>query len=270
LLDFAGGNYYFNIFYPHGYAQYFLRIFSAASCARNVQVRKEFVLNINQRNGGVPEGVDPLIDGVVRARAFFAKNGNTVLISLLAAVVVAAAVLYYNHDKESKTVKAQEVFGVGIMDYSADRFDEALRSFIEAAERYRGTPQGAMGAFMAGSIYLQQRNIDQAVKWFELAVAGGSGSGFVKGQALEGLAAACEEKGDIAAAIKHLERALRDKDAGHRRSAIRWKLALLNKNSANAAAASLYCKELLADTLASSYHQKAENLMAAVNAGDGK
>jgi len=96
-------------------------------------------------------------------------------------------------------------------------------------------------------------------------VSGGAGGGFVKGQALEGLATAFEEKGDTSAAIRYLERALRNKDAAHRHSAVRWKLALLNKN--NAAAASHYCRELLADSLASLYHPKAENLMAAVNAG---
>jgi tetratricopeptide (TPR) repeat protein len=212
----------------------------------------------------VPEGADPLIDGMLRAREFFSKNGATVAVSLIAAALIAGGALVYNRVSESQIRKAQEAFGIGIMDYNADRFDRALESFTEAAARHKGTPPGAMSAFMAGSIYLQQNNIDQAITWFEAAVSGPR-SGFVKGQALEGLAAAYEEKGDHAAAVKHLERALKNKDAGHRHPAILWKLALLNKG--NAAAATVYCKELLADTLASSYHQKAENLLAAVEAG---
>jgi tetratricopeptide (TPR) repeat protein len=224
-------------------------------------------LNSNKKIGGVPEGADPLVDGVLRVRAFFSKNGATVAVSLIAAALIAGGALAYNRVNESRIKKAQEIFGVGVMDYNADNLDRALESFAEAAGKYRGTPPGAMSAFMAGSIYLQQNNIDQALTWFE-AAADGPRSGFVRGQALEGLATAYEEKGDPAAAVKHLERALKSKDAGHRRAAIRWKLALLN--SGNAAAASAYCKELLADTLASQYHQKAENLLAAVEAGSGK
>jgi len=224
-------------------------------------------LNSNKRIGGVPEGDDPLIDGVLRARAFFSKNGKVVAVFLVAAVLIAGGALVYNRVKESQIKKAQAVFGLGVMDYNIDRFDRALESFTEAAGKYRGTPPGAMSAFMAGSIYLQQNNIDQAITWFE-AAADGPRSGFVRGQAFEGLAAAYEEKGDPAAAVKHLEKALKSKGAGHRRSAIKWKLALLNKG--DAAVASAYCKELLADTLASQYHQKAENLLAAVEAGSGK
>jgi len=221
-------------------------------------------LDINQKKGGIPEGVDPLIDGVVRFRAFISKNGGVVAAFLVTVVVVVVGILVYNGLRESQIQKAKELFGVGILDYNADQFDRALESFTQAAGKYKGTPQGTASAFMAGSIYLQQNNVDQAVTWFE-AAAGGAESGFVKGQALEGLAAAYEEKGDNAAAIKSLERALRDKAAAHRHSAIRWKLALLNKD--NASAASRYCKDLIADTLATQYHQKAENLLASVNAG---
>jgi tetratricopeptide (TPR) repeat protein len=221
-------------------------------------------LDINQKRGGIPEGADPLVDGVVRVRAFVSKNGGIVAAVLVAFVVVVGGVLVYNALRESQIRKAQELFGVGILEYNADNFDKALESFTQAAGKYKGTPQGTMGAFMAGSIYLQQNNIDQAVTWFETAVSGVE-SGFVRGQALEGLAAAYEEKGDNANAVKCLERALRDKPAAHRHSAIRWKLALLNKDNANAA--SRYCKELISDTLATQYHQKAENLLASINAG---
>ncbi len=221
-------------------------------------------MDTNQKKGGIPEGADPLVDGVVRVRAFISDNGGMVAAVLVAIVVVVGGVLIYNGLRESQIRKAQELFGVGILDYNADRFDKALESFTKVAERYKGTPQGTMGAFMAGSVYLQQNNVDQAITWFE-AAAGGAESGFVKGQALEGLAAAYEEKGDDAAAIKCLEKALRDKAAAHRHSAIRWKLALLHKD--NATAAARYCKDLIADTLATQYHQKAENLLASVNAG---
>jgi hypothetical protein len=217
-----------------------------------------------KKKGGVAEGVDPLVDGVVRVREFFSKNGTVVMACCAAIVIFLGVALIYNNMRESSIRKAQEIFGVGILDYNADRFDEALASFGEAANTYRNTPIGAMSAFMMGSVYLQQGNVDQAVTWFEAAVNIGGAGGFVKGQALEGLAAAYEEKGNAAAAVRSLERALHDKNVAHRHPAIRWKLALLNKDNPSAAGA--YCKALIADTLAGSYHQKAENLLAALNA----
>jgi len=221
-------------------------------------------LDIKQKKNDLPEGADPLIDGVVRARAFLSRNGTTIAICCVALVIIVGGVFAYNRMKESSIRKAQEIFGVGILDYNANRFDLALESFREVANNYRHTPIGAMSAFMMGSIYLEQDNIDQAVTWFEAALNGGE-NGFVKGQAHEGLAAAYEKKGDAGLAVRHLERALKDKNTAHRHAAIRWKLALLNKDNANIA--SVYCKELIADTLAASYHQKAENLLAVVNAG---
>lgn len=220
-------------------------------------------MDIKQNKSTVSEGGDPLVEGVIGMRDFFKKNGSTIAACFFAVVIIGGGYLFYNNMKESNIRKAQEVFGSGIMDYAAGNTDRALTLFNQVANDYRNTPTGSMGAFMAGSIYHQQKNYDQAVTWFE-AAANGPAAGFVRGQALEGLAAAYEEKGDATAAIRHLERALRDKSAAHRHSAIRWKLALLNKD--NPGAASAYCKDLIADTLATAFHQKAENLLAAVNA----
>ncbi|MDR0331750.1 MAG: tetratricopeptide repeat protein [Chitinispirillales bacterium] len=222
-------------------------------------------MDINHNKGGLPDGADPLVDGILKVKDFVSKNGTAIAALLVAVVAVVGGGLIYNGVRESNIKKAQEIFGVGMLDYNADRLDDALASFTEAAGSYKQTPMGAMGAFMAGSIYLQQKNVDQAVTWFEAAANGAEG-GFVKGQALEGLATAYEEKGDAASAVKYLERALKDKGLSHRRSAIRWKLALLH-NKGNASAAGAYCKELIADTLAAQYHQKAENLLASIDAG---
>ena len=221
-------------------------------------------MDIKQKKSGVPEGGDPLVDGIIGVREFFKKNGSTIAACVAAVVIIGGGALYYNNMKDTKIRQAQEIFGVGVLDYNAGEQDKALESFRTVANDYRNTPLGTMSAFMMGSIYLEQKNTEQAITWFNAAV-GGAEAGFVRGQALEGLATAYEEKGDIPAAIRHLDRVLRDKNAAHRHSAVRWKLALLNKD--NPAAASALCKELIADTLAAMYHQRAENLLAAVSAG---
>jgi hypothetical protein len=226
-------------------------------------LREGVKLDIKQKKIGPSEGGDPLIDGVMRAKEFVSRNGTMIAVCCAAVVIIVGGAFIYNNRKETNIRKAQEVFGVGILDYNAGRLDAALRSFADAADNYGNTPIGAMGAFMAGSVYLEQDNADQAVTWFEAAVKGAHG-GFVRGQALEGLATAFEKKGDISSAVRHLERALADKEAAHRHSAIRWKLALLNKDNPGAAAA--YCKAIISDTLAAAYHQKAENLLATIDA----
>ena len=218
-------------------------------------------MNIQHKQGDA--GQDPVMGGVAEARKFIEKNSNAVLIACAAVLVVAGGYFVYNAAKESSIRKAQEVFGVGILDYNAEQYDRALASFNEVADRFKNTPLAAMSAFMMGSVYLQQGNADQALTWFE-AAAGGVPSGFVRAQAMEGAAAAFEEKGDAESAVKYLKRALRDNSAAHRHAAIRWKLALL-LNRDDAAEAGAYCRELLADTLAAAYHQKAENLLAVIN-----
>jgi tetratricopeptide (TPR) repeat protein len=216
-------------------------------------------LNIQHKKD---DGQDPVMGGVAGAKKFIEKNSNMVLWVCAAVLVIAGGYFLYNAMKESAIKKAQEVFGVGILDYNAEQYDRALASFNEVADRFKHTPLATMSAFMMGSIYLQQSNSEQALTWFE-AAANGVPSGFVRAQAMEGMAAAYEEKGDAESAIKYLKRALRDNTAAHRHAAIRWKLALLSKDDASAAGE--YCKELLADTLAAAYHQKAENLLAVIN-----
>lgn len=220
-------------------------------------------MDIKRKKSGLPEDGDPLAVGIITAREFFKKNGSSIAAVTAAVVIIVGGALLYNSSRAAAVKNAQELFGVAILDYNAGDYGTALEVFRTVASDYRRTPLGTMSAFMMGSIYLERKDADQAIRWFEAAVSGPA-AGFVRGQALEGLAAAQEEKGDIPSAIRNLERALRDKNAAHRHNAIRWRLALLNKDDADAV--SVYCRELIADTLAAAFHQKAENLLAALNA----
>jgi len=217
-------------------------------------------LNIQHKKSDA--GQDPVAGGVVEAKKFIEKNSSTVLICCAAVLVIIGGYFLYNAMTEAKIKKAQEIFGVGMLDYNAEQYDRALASFSEVAESYKSTPIATMSAFMLGSIYLQQNNADQALTWFDTAISGVP-AGFVRAQAMEGMATVYEGKGDTESAVKYLKMALRDNAAAHRHAAIRWKLALLSKDDADAAGA--YCRELIADTLAVSYHQKSENLLAVIN-----
>jgi len=223
-------------------------------------------LDIQKKKIDAEANQDPVIGAIIKARNFMSKNGTAVVICCAAVLVIVGGGFIYGNMKTSSTRKAQEIFGIGIMDYADERFDSALASFSDVANNFRHTPLAAMSAFMMGSIYLQQNDLDQAITWFETSVSGRGNSGFVRAQAYEGLSVAYEEKGDAPRAIKYLERVLRDRNAAHRHAAVRFRLALLNKNNPGAAIA--FCRELIADSTAVMYHQKAENLLAVLKAAN--
>lgn len=217
-------------------------------------------MNIQHKKGETAG--DPVIDGVISAKKFLEKNGNNVLIACAAALVIVGVAVMFGNMRSANVKKAQELFGIGVLDYNADQFDKALESFNGVVDNHKGTPAAPMSAFMMGSIYLGQGDADKAISSFEIALSG-AGSNFVRAQALEGLAAAYETKGDNATAVRYLERALKDGEGVHRHAAIRWKLALMNKDNASRAIA--YCNDIVSDSTATAYHQKAENLLAVLN-----
>ena len=78
-----------------------------------------------------------------------------------------------------------------------------------------------------------------------------------------------EAKGDLPKAIEHLQLALDDKRISYRRAAITWKLALLNQKLNNGDQVKALCKKIIDDSTASDYRQKAENLLASLDAISG-
>ncbi len=218
-------------------------------------------LNIQQNKKKKEIKEDPVLEGVLRAKEYISKNSTTLIIAVAAVVVVAVGAVFYFNAKESSIRKAQEIFGTAMIDYNANQMDKALTAFSDVANNYRQTPHGVMSAFMMGSIYMKQGNYDQAINWFETAVSNKKEAGFVGAQALEGLAAAYEAKGDVSSAMKYLQRALEDEQLKFRHSAISWKMALLNQES-NAELSQTLCEKLISDTLATEYHQRAQNLLA--------
>jgi tetratricopeptide (TPR) repeat protein len=150
--------------------------------------------------------------------------------------------------------------------FNAHEYDKAIELFRNVADSYRSTVQGIQGAYMLGSILYEKEKYDEAITWYTVASKGGEKADFIAGQAIEGIALCYEAKGDVKSAISYLETALKDESIKFRHSAIKWKLALLTKNS-DINRAKLLCNELVSDTLAKDFHQKAENLIAAIEAG---
>jgi hypothetical protein len=205
---------------------------------------------------------DPVLDSLLNAKEFFNKNSNTIFGAAAAIVVVIGIVIGVGYFQNSRTSKARDEFGKAMVTYNDQKMTEAIDQFRQVAENYKGSVSGTMSAFMLGGILLQQGRIDEAITWYQ-TVEKGTGAGFINGQALEGLATCYEMKGDTAAALRNLEKALTDNRITFRRNAIRWKIALLSQSN-NAERAVNLCNEIIADTLAQEYRQDAEYLKAAL------
>ena len=208
---------------------------------------------------------DPILGFLLDTKEHFKKNRNLVSGGLIAVVVVVAGLSVYNLSSKADEKKIQSAYGNAMISYDKQQMGEATENLKIVAEKYPHSPQGLQSAYLLGGILFEQGKFDDSKKFFEMASK--EHKEFLGAQALEGLAACYEAKGDVPSSIKFLEKALADDRIVYRHGAIRWKMALLKKSSDITQTKKL-CNEIIADSTASEYHQPAENLLAVIdNAG---
>jgi tetratricopeptide (TPR) repeat protein len=212
---------------------------------------------------------DPVLEFLFKAKDYFAKNANTLVGVVIVVVIVIGGTLIYTQLKKSSQEKASAAFGQAMVEYNNRAVDKAVEQFGIVADNYKNTPEGAMSAFMLGSIYFNVGRYDEAITWYETAASRKSTINFINGEAQEGIGGCYEAKGDLPKAIEHLQLALDDKRISYRRAAITWKLALLNQKLNNGDQVKALCKKIIDDSTASDYRQKAENLLASLDAISG-
>ena len=212
---------------------------------------------------------DPVMDFFLNAKKYAVKYAN--IFTGVGIVVAAAAAIFfiYLQTRQAGSDKAQSGFGRAMIEFNNRNIEKAVDEFRTVAENYSGTPSGAESALMLGSIFFNSGRYDDALQWFEKAATHGTSLGFVGGEACEGLASCYEAKGDIQKAMDCLDKALRDDGVRYRHAAIRWKMALMSRKVNNAARAKALCNEILSDTSAADYRQRAENLLAVLEAVPG-
>ncbi len=211
---------------------------------------------------------DPLVDALLRAKEFVTAHAQSLVVFGIVVVVVVVGVLTYQGMKARSIRKAQESFGSAMMAYASGDNQKAIDALSLVQSNHANTPQASYSALLMGNLLLNQGKYEEAIKHFEFARARGSGT-FVAGSALEGLAACYEAKGDNARAISLLEQALADSKVGFRRSSLRWKIALISKNTQLFDKALRYCRDIVSDTSASDYRTRAENLLVELEALKG-
>lgn len=223
-------------------------------------------MNIRQNKEEKSLKEDPLVTWLIKAKQYSKKNTNLLIGVLIAIIIVVGGSITFKQIKGAAEAKAGDAFGKAMIAYNGQSFEKAVDLFRNVADNYRSTPQGIQSSYMLGAILYGQGKYDEAITWYTIVSQSGDKADFLAGQALEAIALCYEAKGDVSTAISFLENALKDNSAKFRHNAIKWKLALLTKDS-DVNRTKLLCKELVSDTLANDFHQKAENLMAAIEAG---
>lgn len=206
---------------------------------------------------------DPIMDFLLNSKEYLTNNQKGLLIVLVVIVVGIAGLLAFNMFEKSNSKKIEDAYGIAMLNYENKNMDKAIENLKIVAEKYPTSPQGLQSAYLLGGLFYDEGKFDDSKKYFEIASK--ESKEFIGAQALEGLAACYEAKGDTKSAITYLDKALSDNRITYRHSAIRWKMALLSKNTDKEKVRKL-CNEIISDTTAIELHQGAENMIAVLDA----
>ena len=209
---------------------------------------------------------DPIMDFLTDAKEFIDKNSNAIVVCAIASCVVLAGGWAYRYFKTTGEEKAQEAFGKAMVAYQSGDEARAVEAFRSVIDNNKNSPQANYSAFVLGNLYLQQGKFDEAITWFKEAESKSDRAGFVGADALEGLAACYEAKGNREEALGCLQKALEDQRIRYRSPQLAWKAALLSKDLGRLADAKRYCEQIVADTMsqAAPYRQKAGNFLTEI------
>lgn len=210
---------------------------------------------------------DPLVDALSVAKEFVGRKSRELSVGAVAVLIVVVGILVFLQVQAGARRKADEAFGKALAVYTAGDIQKSIDALTDVANEYKGTPHAAYSAYVLGSALVQAERFDEAIDWFEVASKGSNSAGFIPAAAIDGLSIAYEGKGDFEQALSYGRKALADKRISYRHAHLRWRMALLSSALKDNSQAIQFCSEIVSDTLAVSYHQKAKNLVAELKAG---
>lgn len=207
---------------------------------------------------------DPLIDMLADAKEFTQKHTTALMAVAAALVFVFGVYVVYNMIRQGSLDRAQEAFGKAMVVYTGPDQNAAIPQLSSVSDNHRNTPYAVYSAYLLGGIYLSNEKYDEAIQWFTAALSRNKENGFVGAEAAEALAAAYEGKGDLQSALKYLDQAAADSRLEYRHPALLWKIALLTRDLKQVDRAQKCLQEILSDTTAVDFKQKAENLLVEI------
>ncbi len=205
---------------------------------------------------------DPVLETIAGAKEFVTAQSDKIVTTLVIIILLFGGFQIFSYVRRSARLKAQNDFGRAMLLYTGKDISLAKEAFEEVIANHGNSPQAGYSAFMIGHMYLAEEKYDDAIEYFQKACESKKKIGFVRGEALEALATCYEAQGDNETALEYLQKALNDKTITYRYPAIRWKMALINKELGNDETVKFFCNKLVSDTLALEYKKMAENLLA--------
>ena len=148
---------------------------------------------------------------VERAKDFWADNGRSIMIVGIALVLLIGGYFAYkNFISAPKEKKAAEAIFKAEEYYRMDSLQKALKGdgqfpgFEKVISQYGGTKAGNMAKFYAGSIYLRNGDLNNAVKYLKDF---STDAGQVQARAYKLLADAYADQGKNSEALDHYKKA---------------------------------------------------------------
>lgn len=188
-------------------------------------------------------------------------NKQIVIGAVAAIALVIAAGASFNFLQKKNLEEAQTEYGkIFIEAQKTGKYNESALSNVydNSSEKVFA----GLAAYQLGMLSLENGKYQNAVEWFDKAIEKKPSAEFILSSIYEGKGVALEYLGSKPDAIQSYNKSLESKKSNFRKSDVRMKIALLQRNSGDKASAKTQCEAIVADTLASpEIVQNAKNLL---------
>ena len=106
---------------------------------------------------------------MLQSKGWFMENWQFVVIGAAVVVLVVVAVAYWAGSQSSKSDEARVRFAQAMSTYRSQATQPAILDMTGIIEDFAGTPQAKRATFLLGNLHYQNRNYDEAVRYYELA-----------------------------------------------------------------------------------------------------
>ncbi len=192
------------------------------------------------------------------------NNKNIVIgaVAVIALLVAGASTVSYMQKKNLEEAKT-EYGQIFINMQKTGKYDE--NALLTVYENSSEKTFAGLAAYQLGMLSIEKGEYQKAVDYFDNALTKKPAAEFIVSSIYEGKGVALEFLGNKEEALTNYAKALEVKKSSFRRSDIRMKIALLKRNSGDAAAAKVECEAIVADTMATpEMIQNAKNLLLAL------
>jgi TolA-binding protein len=132
---------------------------------------------------------------MLTARDQFLHYWQYMAIGLVAVVLLVIGIVYYFNSQRAHAQEAATKFARSLMDYHMGNNQLAILSMSQIIDDYRGEEVAEQAAFMLGVINYQARNYPEAIRYYEMYLSKYRDDKLNRAAAQAGIAASLENQG---------------------------------------------------------------------------